>query len=115
MKNYNEVKNLIHNEIGLSKDEITKVFEKIAKDEIEKVVREDKNFIKECIREIIKEEMFNAVNDKKYPSRVSQNIWDYGRGDGKVKFNEYLSDVIKEEVIHQMQSQFDINININKK
>lgn len=115
MKNYNEVKNVIHNEFGLSKDEISKVFEKIAKDEIEKVVGGNKDFIKECIRDVIKEEMFKAVNDKKYPSRVSQNIWDYGRGDGKVKFNEYLSDIIKEEVIKQLQSQFDVNININKK
>lgn len=114
MNNYNEVKNVIHNDIGVSKEEILEVFRKIAKDEVEKIVKEDSSFIKECIRSIIKEELFNAVNNKKYP-KITKNIWDFGNGEGKIKFNEYLSDIIKEEVIKQMESQFDINININKK
>lgn len=114
MKNYKEVKNVIHNEMGISKEEILDVFREIAKDEIQKIVKDNSTFIYKSVREIIQQEMIAAISEHKYP-KVSGNVWNFGRGDGIVNFKDYVSGVMKEEILKRMDKQFEVNINIDKK
>jgi hypothetical protein len=58
--------------------------------------------------------MLNAINENKYP-KVNGNVWNYGRGGGIVNFKNYVSGVMKEEIIKRMEEQFEIDINIDKK
>jgi hypothetical protein len=110
-KGYQEVKNIIHNEIGVTKEDIREVFRQIAKDEIKKIVFEKGSFIKQTIKEVIREEMVNATLDHKYP-RIRKNIWNYG---DENSFKDYITGVMKEEITDSLREQFEINLNINKK
>lgn len=111
---YKEVKNVVHNDIGVTKNEILDVFRKIAKDELINLVKDNSKFVYESINEIIEKEMIKAISEHKYPE-IKGNVWDYGRGDGKVLFKEYVSGVMREEIIKRMREQFDIQVDINKK
>lgn len=114
MDNYKKVKNVIHNDIGVSKEDILNVFRKIAKDEIQEIVKDNKAFIYDCIQDVIQQEMLKAISEHKYP-KVTGNVWDFGRGEGKVSFKDYVSGVMKEEIVRKMEEQFKVNINIDKK
>lgn len=114
-KGYHEVKNIIHNEIGVTKEEIREVFRQIAKDEIKKLLSEKRPFIMECVREVVREEMISAVYDHRYP-KISGNFRSYGyNGSGVSDFKDYFSGVMKEEISNMLKEQFEIKLNIDKK
>lgn len=112
-KGYKEVKNLVHNEIGLEKEEIINIFKKIAKEEVQKIVKEERNFIKDSLREVIKEEMMEATRFNHYPT-VTGNMWGYDRKK-EHNFSDFIIDIMKNEVIENLRGQFDVNIEFNKK
>ena len=114
-KGYQEVKNVIHNDIGVTKEEILEVFRQIAKDEVKKIVEESKPFVYTTIKEVIRNEMINAVEDHRYPEIAeSTRIFGY-MGKGNNSFKDYISGVMKEEIIRELRIQFDFNLNIEKK
>ena len=76
---YKEVKNVIHNEIGVTKEDILEVFRQIAKSEIQELVSENRDFINSCIREVIRTEMINVASKHKYPKVVGNMLlWQRG-------------------------------------
>lgn len=115
-KGYHEVKNIIHNEIGVTKEDVREVFREIAKEEIKKIVSERSKYIYEAINEVIEQEMRKAIEDHKYP-KVTGNTWYFGNsnGDGKVKFKDYVAGVMKEEIVNRLEKQFSVSLNIDKK
>ena len=113
-KGYKEVKNVVHNDMGVTKEEVLEVFRQVAKDEIQKQVLENKAFIHQCIRDVIRQEMVQAVKDHKYPQVVG-NVVHYGRNDGENNFKDYVSGVMKEEIVKELREQFELNLNIHKK
>lgn len=114
-KGYKEVKNTIHNEIGITKEEILEVFRQVAKDEIQKIVSEKRTFIYESIREVIRDEMIDAVSEHKYP-KIRGNVWDYGyNGRGENSFKNFVSGVMKEEIVNSLREQFELDLDIKKK
>ncbi|WP_025909286.1 hypothetical protein [Priestia flexa] len=110
-KGYKEVKNVIHNDIGVTKEEVLDIFRQIAKDEIQQIVSDNKPFIYECIRGVVRSEMTNAVSDHSYP-RIRKNIWGYTNENS---FKDFLTGVMKEEIVDSLRDQFEINLNIDKK
>jgi hypothetical protein len=110
-RGYKEVKNVIHNDIGITKEEILEVFRQVAKNEIQKIVSEKSDFIDQSIKEIIRDEMMNAVNDHKYP-KIRKNYWNYTKDNS---FKDYITGVMKEEIVRSLSEQFELSFDIKKK
>jgi hypothetical protein len=110
-KGYHEVKNVIHNEVGVTRQDILDVFRKIAKEELQKIVHEKNALIKDSIREVIREEMIKVVEGHDYP-KVRKSIWNYG---GENSFKDYITGVMQKEIMDKMYEQFDFNLDIHKK
>jgi hypothetical protein len=114
-KGYQEVKNVIHNDMGVTKEEILEVFRQIAKDEVRKIISDSKPFIYTTIREVIRHEMADAVKDHRYPEIAgSTRIFGY-MGKGEKSFEDYISGVMKEEIITELRKQFSFDLNIEQK
>lgn len=114
-KGYKEVKNVIHNDVGVTKEEILEVFRQVAKDEIQKIISEKRTFIYESIREVIRHEMIDAVNEHRYP-KINGHVWNYGyNGRGENSFKDFIAGVMKEEIVNSLGKQFDLNLDIEKK
>jgi len=107
-KGYKEVKNVIHNEIGITKEEILDVFRHIAKDEVRKILSENRSTLHEIFREVVLQELIKSVQEHRYP-KVSRNVWNYTE---KHAFEDYLSGVLKEEIIEMLRSEFQVNLQI---
>jgi hypothetical protein len=112
-KGYKETKNLIHNEIGVSKEEILEVFKHVAKEEVTKLVKNNTEFIYDSIRDVIREEMIKSISNHKYP-HVGRGMWSYGKNEG-VSFQDFVSGVLKEEILRQMQDAFDVSVSVDKR
>ena len=110
-KGYKEVKNVIHNEIGVTKEEILEVFRQIAKNEIQNIVSENRTFIYEVIREVIRNTLMEVLKDHGYP-KIRKNIWDYTNENA---FKDFITGVMKEEIVNIMKERFDIKLEINKR
>lgn len=113
-KGYKEVKNVIHNDMGVTKEEVLEVFRQVAKDEIQKQVFENKAFIHQCIKDVIRQEMMQAIEDHRYP-QVTRNVFHYGKNGGENNFKDYVSGVMKEAIVNELREQFEVNLNIHKK
>ncbi|MGV4321180.1 hypothetical protein [Bacillus mojavensis] len=110
-KGYKEVKNVIHNDIGVTKNEILEVFRQVAKDEIDQIISGKSSFIKESIREAVRCEMVKVVEQNNYP-KMTNGLWLYN---GDNTFPKFIAEVIKEEITNALSEQFDIRLNIDKK
>lgn len=110
---YKEVKNFMHNELGITKEEMHEIITKIVRDEVSDAVGQNGEFIRTAIREIIRQEMIFAINGEEYP-RVRRNIWDYTK-ESKSPFSKFISDILKEEILEMFRSQFDVGIDIKEK
>ncbi|PLS18904.1 hypothetical protein CVD28_00445 [Bacillus sp. M6-12] len=110
---YKEMKNFMHNELGITKDEMKDIFHKIAREEIKEAVGQNGEFIRYAIKEIIREEMMFAIQQENYP-RMSRNIYDYSRN-SQSPFTKFISDILKEQIIEMLRSQFNVDFNIQKK
>ena len=64
MSNYSDVKNYIHNELGITKDYINNVIEKTVKDEISKMMND-----KQHIYDLVEKQVLNNLK------RKSDNSW----------------------------------------
>lgn len=119
-KGYKEVKNVIHNDIGITKGEILDIIKKMVKEEISDIITEKGDYIyasiQEIIRNEIRSEMINAITDHKYP-KVTGSTWFYGGRDGRGEnsFKDYISGVMKEEISNLLRSQFEVKLDINMK
>lgn len=114
-KGYKEVKNVIHNEIGLTKEEIKDVFREVAKEEIKQLVEANHPFIFSTMKEVIQAEMQSAVSEHRYP-KVNGNMIFYGKnGQGENSFKDYVSGVMKEEIVRKLEDQFSVDINISER
>lgn len=114
-KGYKEIKNVIHNDIGLTKEEIKDVFREIAKEEIQGIVENNKPFIYATIKEVIESQMISAVSEHRYP-KIHGNLHVYGNhGRGQNSFKDYISGVMKEEILNRLDEQFTVNVDIDKK
>jgi hypothetical protein len=113
-RSYQEVKNIIHNDIGVSKEDIREVFREIAKEEIGKLVEKNRPFILESVREVIRSEMIKAVKENKYPE-VKMHKWFYGNGDGVVRFEDFIAGVMKDEIADLLYNRFNVSVNVDRK
>lgn len=109
---YKEVKNFMHNELGITKEMIDEIIKKMVRDEVSEVIGQNGQFIRQSIREIIREEMLFAINGEKYP-RQRGNLLDY-RNEFKGEFSKFISDILKEEVLDLFRSQFNVGVNIEQ-
>ena len=115
-KGYQEVKNVIHNDIGVTKEEILEVFRQVAKDEIKEIISDNQKFIWNVLSDIIQSEMIKAVEDHRYPEINGNTIFYRGsNGRGIDSFKDYVAGVMKEEVLKSMKEQFSVNVDIEKK
>lgn len=113
-RGYKETKNLVHNEIGLTKEELKEVFEKIAREEIQQIVKDNKAFIFDSIKEVIQGAMVSAVSEHRYP-KVNGHMLIYGnQGKGDNSFKDFVSGVMKEEIVQQMEQQFTVSVNVSE-
>lgn len=110
---YKEVKNLIHNELKMTKEQLDQAIAKLVQKEVADVVGKNHDLIRTSIREIIREEMMVAINSEQYP-RVRGNIWDY-TPHSQSSFRQFISDILKEEVIKQLRNEFEVGIQIQSK
>lgn len=114
-KGYKETKNIIHNDIGATKDEILEVFRQVARDEIGKLISENRAFIYSALCNVIEHEMTMAIQEHKYP-KVTGHMWNYGyNGQGAASFKDYVAGVMKEQIVKRMEEQFEVNVDIEKK
>lgn len=107
-KGYKEVKNVIHNEMGITKKEILEIFRQVAKEEAEKIFSEKHSALYEIVREVVRQELVRAVQDHRYP-KVSRNIWNYT---DKHSFDDFVAGVLKEEIIEMFRGEFQVNFEI---
>lgn len=110
-KGYKEVKNVIHNDIGATKEEILEVFRQVVKDEIGEIISNKKEFIQESIREAVRYEMVKVAEKSNYP-KMTNGMWFYN---GNNSFSKFIAEVMKEEITKAFSEQFDIKLNIDKK
>jgi hypothetical protein len=115
-KGYKEVKNVIHNDVGITKEEILNVFREVAKEEVGKLVSENSSFLFDTLRDVVQNQMVNSVSEHRYP-KVGGHIHHYrgSQGRGIDSFKDYVSGVMKEEIVKKMEEQFEVNINVTKK
>lgn len=109
---YKETRNYIHNELGLSKDHIEAIIQKIVREEVKDAIGQNGEFIRQTMKEIMKEEMLQALKNENYPL-VRSNITYYGKE--KETFSEYMAAIIKNEVTEMLREGFDVGINIQEK
>lgn|GEM_PF-6583974 len=115
---YKEVKNFIHNELQLSDSEIKDAIHKVLQNEVRELIGNNGEFIQSVVRQelrsLIKEEMIKAtVGNSKYPQHsLKMNFYDL---DNPATFSEYISGVIKEEVVNTIDKVFDVKFDISIK
>jgi Arc/MetJ-type ribon-helix-helix transcriptional regulator len=108
---YKEVKNFMHNDLGITKEQMHEIISKIVKEEVKDLVGQNGEFIRYAIREVIKEEMMHAIYVQKYPTRT-RDIWNRSKPE---EFRKFISDILKEEVVEMLRGQFDISFDFTKK
>ena len=109
---YKEVKNFMHNELGITKEMMDDIITKIVKEEVATVVGRNGEFIRHAIREVIRDEIISAITKEIYPRGYS-NIWNY-TSEAEQPFNKFMSDVAKEEIIKMLREEFTIGIDIKQ-
>jgi hypothetical protein len=110
---YQEVKNLIHNEMGITKDHMNVVIEKIVREQVGEVVGNSRQFIRQSIKEVIREEMENALLNEHYPE-MRRNTYFHDKN-ARNPFNKFVSQIMKEEIIEMLRTQFDVGLEIKHK
>lgn len=112
MNYYKEIRNIIHNEIGITKEDILNVIKEITQQEIQKYIEKNKGLINKDIKEIINHQMGIAVKNTNYPS-VNNKIRLFD-DTNKTTFEDYLVGVMTENIIKEMKNNFKINVEVEK-
>jgi len=111
-KGYKEVRNIIHNEVGVTKEEVLDVFREIAREEIHKIVDNNRPFIYKTITQVVENEMVAAVQENRYP-KVNGHMWYYGK-ESRDNFKDFVAGVMKEEIIRNLEHRFSVDLDIKK-
>ncbi|WP_144498177.1 hypothetical protein [Bacillus pumilus] len=106
-KGYKEVKNTIHNDIGLTKDEILDVIKGIVREEVANTIEKNHDFIQSCLRGVIREQIWDSLNHNKYKRGFDFDI--------NNTFREYMTKLIKDEVFKELKENFVIDIDVKGK
>ncbi len=105
-KGYKEVKNTIHNEIGLTKEEILDVIKGIVKEEVSNTIEKNTDFIRSCLRGVIRERIWDSLDYNAYKRGFDFDI--------NNTFREYVAKVIKDEVFKELKENFVIDIDVKR-
>lgn len=115
-RGYKEVKNAIHNEVGMTKEELTDIFREIAREEVKKIVLDNEAFIKDTMhttmKEIIRSEMISAISKENY-SHVAKDTGMFGRSYTN-SFQSYVACIMKDEILKRMDEQFSVGLTIQQ-
>lgn len=110
---YKEVRNIMHNEMDFTKEQMSQIIEKIAREEVKNALGLNGEFVQQSIKDVVRVEMHNVLINEHYPQmRGSTRYYDQNGGN---PFNKYISQIMKEEVIEMMRTQFDVGIEIKNK
>lgn len=116
-RGYKEVKNAIHNEVGMTKQELTDIFREIAREEVQKIVLDNEAFIKDTMhttmQDIIRSEMQSVISKENY-LHVAKDKGMFGRSYTN-SFQSYVAGVMKDEILKRMDEQFHVGLTIDKK
>ena len=110
---YKEVKNLIHNDMSITKEDMHDIFREIAREEVAVAVGQNGEFIVQAMKDIVRDEMIVAIQAEGYPV-VSRNIHHYSQQE-RNPFHKYVSQIMKEEIIETMRQQFEVGVEIKPK
>lgn len=110
---YKELKNFLHNEMGISKEHLHEMFQEIAREEITKAVGENGQFIVQTMKGIVRDEMITALQAEGYPI-VKGNLH-YHHKDERNPFHQYVSQIMKEEIVSVLRTQFEVGVQITEK
>lgn len=110
---YKETKNFLHNEMGITKEKMDTIIEKVVTNEIERMMKNNPELLQQAVKEVVREEMLYAIKGHSYPA-VHGHIRDF-RDESKVKFSQYISSILKEEILSQIREQFNVGVNIQQK
>lgn len=107
-RSYKEIKNFIHNDQGVTKNEIYDTLYGIAKQEIKQLLDENHKTLSSIIYSQVKSVMIDVLHNK----RVSPY---YGRAMLEEKdFMDFIKQAMKDVVADIMKDQFDVSINIQQ-
>jgi hypothetical protein len=107
IKGYKEVRNYIHNEEGITREELTEIIKKIVKDEVQEVIGQNGIFIYQAVKEIIRQEMVEAMS-----AQPGYQHYTYRK---EKSFKDFIAKTIKDEIAEALKSQFEIKLDIEKK
>lgn len=107
---YKELKNFLHNEMGISKEHLHEMFQEIAREEITKAVGENGQFIVQTMKDIVRDEMITALQAEGYP--IIKGNLHYHHKDERNPFHKYVSQIMKEEIVSVLRTQFEVGVQI---
>lgn len=110
---YKELKNFFHNEMGVSKEHLHEMFQEIAREEITKAVGENGQFIVQTMKDIVRDEMITALQAEGYP--IVRGSLHYHHKDERNPFHQYVSQIMKEEIVSVLRTQFEVGVQITQK
>lgn len=110
---YKELKNFLHNDMGITSEHIQEMFQEIAREELTKAVGENGEFIIHAMKDIVRAEMVTALQAEGYPI-VNGNLH-YHHKDERNPFHKYISQIMKNEIISVLRTQIEVGVQINTK
>lgn len=114
-KGYKEIKNLLHNELGIEKEELQDLLKHVALTEIKEIVGNDKELlyglVKEAIDSMVKTEMIKVINKEGYP-KITHHMNSYLSSND---YNDYFASYMKTQIEEMLHESFKINFNIEMK
>lgn len=111
------VKNHIHNTVGVTKEEILDVIRQETRQELVKLVEKNESFLLESVsdlvRETVRREMLIALSREDFPN-LKRSISHIGTGTDHT-FSDYITSVIKNTLMDEMRSSFDVKLVLESK
>lgn len=99
LNNYKEVKNYIHNEAKITKDEIREIIKESIKEEVRKTIDNKEDYINKCITDYIHLLVQNGLSD---------------RGSLYYNFRERVSQELSYETSKFIREQLDISVKLKE-
>lgn len=94
MSNYSDVKNYIHNELGITKEYVNEVIEKTVKDEISKMMSD-----KDYIYGLVEKQVLNGLK------RNSNNTWHI-----LTDCSNWIEEEIKTTILKEVKDKLEIKL-----
>lgn len=117
---YKETKNLIHNELGITKEEILDIIKleisNAVREEINKVLGEEGEKIKSNIypamKDIVEKNMLEAITAKNYP-KVLDGVYFYDNYKDHT-FENFIIDAMKKELVDKLFDKFNVSLKVEE-